>query len=377
MGCRSAGFTRRRSRLANGVALQQVARVDDHHLAGVSPCGASPPRWPPARARPVGAVREVVPVRGPAVRVGSGDHHEMGPVRHRGGGQNDRGEEGKHRPEIYEIAPGLAHAGPLDYSPRRIYVTADMHARSRHRPSAHRRGAHSASHPQLPRSRAALRLRPPGGARSPPAHRVAPPPGAAPGRPGAGHADRAVRALSSAPRPRRPGPAALRHPRRRGARRRRACGPSAIGPPTGAGRTPRPVRVERRSSRHDAPHSRGRRRAGHHRAGRLPPRQGRLPGLDREQRPGRAQGRARGAARHRHSRPDASRRVGLRRPGRAAEARRDQGRRRHPAHGPARGDRPHPRPLARRRRLPHQAVLAPGALAPGARPAPAPGARRR
>ena len=48
-------------------------------------------------------------------------------------------------------------------------------------------------------------------------------------------------------------------------------------------------------------------------------------------------------------------------------ARRDPGRRRHPAHRPARGARPHPRPLARRRRLPHQAVLAPGALAAGAR----------
>ena len=84
-------------------------------------------------------------------------------------------------------------------------------------------------------------------------------------------------------------------------------------------------------------------------------------------RPRRAQGRARGAARHRHPRPDAARHLRLRRAGRAAPAGRDPGRRRHPAHRPARGDRPHPRPLARRRRLPHQAVLAAGALAPGAR----------
>ena len=66
-------------------------------------------------------------------------------------------------------------------------------------------------------------------------------------------------------------------------------------------------------------------------------------------------------------------RVRLRRAGRAAPAGGDPGRRRHPAHRPARGDRPDPRALARRRRLSHQAVLAPGALAPGARPAPAAG----
>ena len=68
---------------------------------------------------------------------------------------------------------------------------------------------------------------------------------------------------------------------------------------------------------------------------------------------------------------------GLRRAGRAAEAGRDQGRRRHPAHRPPRGDRPDQGPLAGRRRLSDQAVLAPGALAPGGRPAPPARARRR
>ena len=70
-------------------------------------------------------------------------------------------------------------------------------------------------------------------------------------------------------------------------------------------------------------------------------------------------------------------RLGLRRAGRAPPAGRDPRRRRHPAHRAAGGGRPHPRPLARRRRLPHQAVLAAGAVAPGARPAPPAGRARR
>ncbi len=45
---------------------------------------------------------------------------------------------------------------------------------------------------------------------------------------------------------------------------------------------------------------------------------------------------------------------------------RDPRGRRHPADRAPGGDRPDPRPLARGRRLPHQAVLAPGAVPPGA-----------
>ena len=58
---------------------------------------------------------------------------------------------------------------------------------------------------------------------------------------------------------------------------------------------------------HDAPHPRGRRRARHHRAGRVPSGQGRLPGVHRRHRPRRAQGRPGGAARHRDPRPHAAR----------------------------------------------------------------------
>ena len=163
------------------------------------------------------------------------------------------------------------------------------------------------------------------------------------------------------------------------------CEPSGTARQTGAAPTPeagsrshQPAGIwfDRRGH-HDASHPRRGRRAGHHRAGRLPPGQGRVSGVHRRQRPRRAEGGAGGAPGHRDPRPDASGRIGLRRAGRAAEAGRDPRGRRHPADGPPGGDRSDPGALARGRRLSHQAVLAPGALAPGQRPAAPPRARRR
>ena len=127
-------------------------------------------------------------------------------------------------------------------------------------PPAHRRRAHPAPDPQLPGGGAALRLRPPGGARPAPAHRVAAPPGAAAGRAGAGHADRPVRALP--PAPRAPARRAGCCPRSSSAwcTTMRRCAPSATARRTGAAThtepgcraTRRPGDAARRRGRHDA-----------------------------------------------------------------------------------------------------------------------------
>src|SRR5690348_3353411 len=101
-----------------------------------------------------------------------------------------------------------------------IYVPPHGSPALLHRPPAHRRGAHPTPHSELPRGGALVRLRPSGGAGPAAAHGVAAPSGASPGGPGARHAHRPVRALPVAPRPRRPGPPALRDSRCRGARRR-------------------------------------------------------------------------------------------------------------------------------------------------------------
>src|SRR6476646_8792121 len=110
---------------------------------------------------------------------------------------------------------------PCIYTIRRIYVPPHGPAPLGHRAPAHRGGAHPAPHPQLPRGRAAVRLRPAGRAGSPAADRVAAPPGAAQGGPRSRHPDRPVRPLPPAPGSRRSGPAPLGHPRRRRPRRRR------------------------------------------------------------------------------------------------------------------------------------------------------------
>ena len=249
----------------------------------------------------------------------------------------------------------------------------------RHRPPAHRRRAHPAPDPQLSRGGAALRLRSPGRARPASAHRLAAPPGAPPGRAGPRHPDRPVRPLPPPPRPRhrragcfRPSwtPWSTTTPGMRAERDRAADRSRSHTGRGSASPTPRDSRTASRD-RHDPPHPRGRRRAGHHGAGGLPSRQGRVPGLHRQPTvPTRSRRRGR-------SDPDIvildlmlPGRLRLRRPGRAAPAGGDPGRRRHPPHRAPGGDRPHPGPLARRRRLPHQAVLAAGALAAGARAAP-------
>ena len=192
---------------------------------------------------------------------------------------------------------------------------------------------------------------------------------------GAGHADRAVRALPPAPRPRRAGPAALGHPRRGGARRRddaRRARPRRRAQPL-AHQDP-----GAQKHRHDPPHSRRRRRARHHRARRLPSRQGRLPGLHRRTTaPTRSRRRGRSGPTSSSSTSCCPGVSGYDVLAELRAAGGDPRRRRHPAHRAARGDRPHPRPLARRRRLPHQAVLPAGALAPGARRCSGGSARRR
>ena len=83
-----------------GVALEYVAGIEHHHLAGVAPPEGVHQRGDPREAARRGAVGEIIPRGGVAVHVGRRDEDDVGGIRSLGDGERCCEEKREHRPGI-------------------------------------------------------------------------------------------------------------------------------------------------------------------------------------------------------------------------------------------------------------------------------------